>query len=296
MFGCGGWFLDFMFHGVSFNDYFQYKFYNLSHSEKKTYITCRRHKKILKLSNNPQFVNVFYSKEKFNETFNRWIKRDWLDVNIATDDELDNFIKNHDCFFVKYKQGCEGRGVNKIQAKDITTVNDFRLRYGNCIAEEQLYNVDEIAEFNYSSLNTIRITTCRDVKSGEIRIMSCILRIGAGGSLDNMHQGGVCVAVDMKTGMLDDKGVDITGHEYAKHPLSEKHFKGFVIPQWQEVMACINDIVQICPEVGYTGWDIAVCKDKGVVVIEGNHNGHHDIQQLPIGKGLWNEYKEVLNI
>lgn len=90
------------------------------------------------------------------------------------------------------------------------------------------------------------------------------------------------------------KGIDKWGREYSCHPMSGKKIEGFVVPCWDEVKKIIIELVTVCPEVGYVGWDIAICEDKGVLVIEGNNNGNHDIQQLSASKGLWCDYKRVL--
>lgn len=53
------WLINYIKYGASFRDYFMYKFFEILQPEKKTYITYKKHKKIQKVNNNPDYVKYF---------------------------------------------------------------------------------------------------------------------------------------------------------------------------------------------------------------------------------------------
>ena len=95
----------------------------------------------------------------------------------------------------------------------------------------------ELAAFNDSSLNTVRVVTL--VFRGEAHVLSAILRIGKPGSgVDNYSSGGyqACVRAD---GTLEPEAITHSG-EFGKdifvdRTASGKPFAGFRVPQWDEI-------------------------------------------------------------
>ena len=47
------------------------------------------------------------------------------------------------------------------------------------------------------------------------------------------------------------------------------------------------------PTVRYIGWDVVIRNDGSCILIEGNDNADHDIQQVH-NCGLWKQYKFVM--
>ena len=67
--------------GAGINDYFQYNFYKKNYSERNKFIVGRKWKKILLKCNKSTKIDIFDDKLKFNNKFNEFLKRDWLDVD-----------------------------------------------------------------------------------------------------------------------------------------------------------------------------------------------------------------------
>ena len=106
--------MNYALYGSSVNDYFMYRFYERPVSEKKEFITRNKHQLIQKIANSNGDVTCFSDKAKFNTIFRDYIKRDWLDMDTATIDDIEDFLSKHNVYFLKDKTGCEGKGVQRI--------------------------------------------------------------------------------------------------------------------------------------------------------------------------------------
>ena len=86
-----------------------------------------------------------------------------------------------------------------------------------------------LAEFNPSSVNSVRFTTYRKL-DGEIVVLSQLLRMGRAGSLvDNAGSGGVFVGLDTE-GRFDEVGYFKALGRASSHPDSGAVFSGRSVP------------------------------------------------------------------
>jgi len=270
-------------YGCSFDDYFRYEFYKKSNYERNKFITYRRSKNLIQNCNDPEYICYFNDKATFNTKFSAFIHRDWIDCHEATDEELQSFITQHERVLIKPRKGGQGKGIRLI------TINDYRkgLVNGidNCIAEEVLIQHPELSKLNPSSVNSIRVLTY----NGDI--IAAALRMGSNKSIvDNLHSDGICGHIDLQSGVIDILGVDNNMNKYLYHPNSRVLLPGFIIPNWDQLIACVKEAAGLVKQVKYVGWDVAVLED-GIAIIEGNHDPGHDIVQMIAQTGLWSELK-----
>lgn len=80
-------------------DYFQYEFYKLKNNERRKYMTFSKLLETIKICNNKSKRIYFDDKALFNETFGRYINREWLDVQNSKFYDFKNFAKKIRCFF-----------------------------------------------------------------------------------------------------------------------------------------------------------------------------------------------------
>ena len=82
--------------------------------------------------------------------------------------------------------------------------------------------------------------------------------------------------------------MDENACRYEAHPDSGIPFRGYRLPEWQE-------LVRICKEAAvkaggqgcrYVGWDMAHSKDHGWVIVEGNGGGQMIGAQIMSRKGI----------
>lgn len=160
--------------------------------------------------------------------------------------------------------------------------------------EEQISQIQDLAEFHPWSINTIRIVTLYDTVKDTVHIMSARLRIGnKKNSVDNFHFYGIGANINIETGLIDSVGYDAYNKTYLVHPITKKQIIGFQMPYWNECKDFAVNVAKRIPTVRYIGWDIVMQENGHFVLIEGNDNADHDFQQLHY-MGLWKQYKSVL--
>ena len=112
-------------------------------------------------------------------------------------------------------------------------------------------------------------------------------RFGRAGKVtDNFHQGGYGVIIDVETGTILTDGLNRSHVLSPVHPDSGTVFKGFVYPQWDEVISTVRKAALVNPRIGHVGWDITINDRNQVELIEGNHAPGFDLPQAvdQIGK------------
>lgn len=289
---------SFLLFGTSIKEYFIYKFYKKSLLGQREYITTRKYKKIQKLCNqNKEASNYCHDKRLFNKKFHEFIGRRWIDVDKASLNEVIQFIaSSSDSIFIKVSNGYGGQNIQEKRKDNIDIkelYNSLRNKH-NYILEDKILQKGALHEFNPSSVKTIRITTIYNPNTGKVNFMKANLRMGVkNSSVDNLHSGGICVPIDVDTGIIYQGGYDQTNNLYLVHPSSLKQIVGFKIPYWEDCKEYIRKAAKMLPEVKYVGWDVVANGDGSFCLIEANDKADHDIQQLN-DKGLWPDYKKVL--
>jgi hypothetical protein len=160
-----------------------------------------------------------------------------------------------------------------------------RCRQGCLIVEERLSSCQEIAEFHPQSLNTIRVMTMSN--GGKTEVIGSVFRMGVGDSIvDNGAEGGILAPIDSETGVIIGDGRDEDGHIFKQHPDSGKTIKGFHIPYWGELIEACKKMASLVPDIRIVGWDLCVCADGRIEMIEVNSGPHIMVLQTAYGMGL----------
>lgn len=281
---------------TGFQDYLDWDFVLLRRSERRTYITHPKSNHLAKKLNHPELRAVFADKSRFNTRFDAWLGRAWIDVRTAGPDELAAFLAAHPVVMAKVPDSLSGHGIDRHESRDVADVAAFRdalLARRQFLVEEFIVQAPEMAALNASSVNSLRVITYFD--GTRAHVLASVLKIGNGGAIDNFSGGGMYT-------MLDDDGVahhpafDESGTTYAVHPLSGTPIVGFRVPDYERVVALVDELSRVIPEVPYVGWDVAIAP-HGPVVIEGNPNSGV-YQSKPsvsgIRTGLLPRYREVI--
>lgn len=288
----------FIVHGASISDYFAYGFYKLRYNGREEYITYRRYHVIQNKCNKQLDRCLCRDKNKFNELFKDFLGRAWIDLNNITEEQFVSFCNQHPVIFVKEINGCRGVGTCKLETRN----QDVKQIYANLIsdkgahyiAEEQISQIQDLAEFHPWSINTIRIVTVYDTINDKVHIMNARLRMGnKKNNVDNFHFEGIGANINIETGIIDTIGYDVHNKTYIVHPLTGKQIVGFQIPYWDKCKSFVLQAAKNIPTIRYIGWDIVIQKDGRLILIEGNDNADHDFQQL-YNRGLWKQYKTII--
>lgn len=142
---------------------------------------------------------------------------------------------------------CSGAGVmlfekagNNFVAKKekVRLTTDFLLSYGeDFILQEAVEQHPDLARFNLTSVNTLRLLTYRSVKDERVHTVAGILRVGRGGEVcDNAHMGGRIVGIDLRTGELGKYVCDQYGNRSDSWNGVDFRTSRYLVPQWGEAL------------------------------------------------------------
>lgn len=271
-------------YGASDENYLQFRFYGKDHHYRDSFITWRRNMRIMRETPS-EVIGLFLDKVRFNKRFSKYIRRGWLDCLEADASEIRDFISRYPSVIIKPVDSACGVGIRKIYKEQYGCLDIAGLVGRKFIIEETIENRDDIARFNPSSLNTLRIVTVTDSK-GNVHILTVVLRMGVGNSItDNAHTGGIACCIDSVTGRLQEYGRTFKDDKFYIHPTTGLKFAACCIPDIKECMAFVESMASEEPFARLVGWDVALTKN-GMEVLEANIPPGEDLTELDL-KGKW---------
>lgn len=184
-------------------------------------------------------------------------------------------------------------GVLKNKDGEILTLEGLERTYKtDYLIQECFVQSDYISQFNPTSVNTIRINTYRDIKTGQIHILGAALRIGAKGSnVDNATSGGVIVGVD-ENGKLGSVAYDKYGNATSEYNDIDLAVNEFVIPNFEAVKQFAIKITKRLPHMRLLALDVVLDKTNNPKLIEVNCN-NFSVKFLQLTKGpVFGEYTD----
>lgn len=205
------------------------------------------------------------------------------------------FVNAHPVFVKKLVGEGRGKSIELIETRqetDLRALFNKLIHDGRTILEERINQAKELAVFNPSSVNTVRIVTMK-TRDGII-IPYTFLKNGREGSfVDNGALGGILIGIDPATGILFSNGFDETGSEFQMHPDSGVTYIGYQLPDWESARQLCMRAAKDIKGMQYISWDAAYT-DKGWVIVEGNKAGQMVAQQMTIQHGIKAELEELL--
>ena len=273
-------------HRISFKEYTTYRFFDLDENERNAYLSEKEMKCIYRKIAETQTLKWCVDKILSHEKFAPYMHRAWICPKSCSFDDFKQFVVSQDCI-IKPSTGSLGKGVFMVRQGDDVDLKALYecCRQKNLIVEERLFSCQEIAEFHPESLNTIRVMTMS--YGGRTEVIGSVFRMGVGTSIvDNGAEGGILAPIDSKTGVIIGDGKDEDGHVFKQHPDSGKTIKGFHIPYWEKLIESCKRMVSLVPEIRIVGWDICVCADGRIEMIEVNSAPHIMVLQTAYGIGL----------
>lgn len=253
-------------------DYQEFEFWSLSAAERRTWITSGNANEIVVKYNQRDYREWFWDKPQFNARFREYLGRDWLDVRESTAADLEAFLAKNPVIMAKRIDGMSGAGVEKHTAESIGDVAAFRERLladKQYLVETFLVQHPVMASLSPTSVNSLRMITFFD--GTDVHIMEAVLRMGNGADVDNYGRGGMYTVIDEKTGIAHYGAFDKYANTFTVHPKSGTSIVGFQVPLYDEVLATLDTVARIVPQIPYVGWDVAI-GEHGPVIIEGNYN------------------------
>ena len=283
---------SYVLYGSWTNNYFEYRFWEKSHSKRKEFFTWKKARNLINEVNGKKHSPYFRKKNLFLEEFKDYIKRDWLYVPSATLEEVQAFLEKYSFVMEKDNEGMFGNGVKRLNTSEIKNIEEYYdyAKENKVLLEECITCCDEIQQLHTSSLNTIRIMTFVNEDHTDVKILGAVLRMGdRGAQVDNARANGLFAGVDIETGIVITKAMDFLNHTYCKHPYTDMPVTGLEIPSWKEAIEVTKKAALVHPEVRLIGWDVVIRHDESgyfVELIEGNDRPGVPTMQVPYQKGL----------
>lgn len=266
---------------AGYMDYKVFFFENLTSRQRKTFVTRGVNNGYLKTMNDSSYYELFNNKVKFNELFNKYLKRDYLYLR-SNLEEFTKFVKKHKTIIVKPIDLQCGKGIKKIEITKDTNIKNLYMRLihnKQLLVEECVKQSKEMNKLFPTSVNTLRIVTA--YKNKKCTVLFRAIRIGNGNNVvDNFNHGGMYSVVNEK-GIIYKPAIDKKGNVFINHPVTNTKIEGFQIPYFKEAIKMVKEASKVVPQVGLVGWDIAIT-NKGPVMIEGNQLPGYDIYQSKI--------------
>ena len=104
--------------GSGLQDYLNYRFYEKSFKERKTFVTIGNMAKAYKTLANIEYAPFFSNKVNFHKNFSKFTKRDYLSPD-DTYENFEKFINKHSEFVLKPQVGLGGADIEKIKTDEI---------------------------------------------------------------------------------------------------------------------------------------------------------------------------------
>ena len=270
-------------------EYFYFGFSEKDWTQRDSYLTDAEEDYILvKRIGYDKYLNDLSNKYHFYELAKPFFHRSILLFDEHTEKEgCQEFCLKVKRLFIKPLAGSEGDGSFTF---DVNAINDASELYSKLLSskkkwmiEERISQNEELARWNASSVNTVRLPTF--LNTDGFFVLAPIFRTGrAGKAIDNTSAGGVFALIDPKTGRICSNGYDIYNNVYEVHPDSGLAFMGYQIPSWKELLQTAETAHRTFPTHLYIAWDFSLT-DMGWELIEGNW-GRFRGAQIAGGEGL----------
>lgn len=289
-------------YGAGYRDYELNAWWTLNRKQRKTYITRAINNKLVSKLNNPQYTHLLENKVEFNQMFEKFLGRKWLNLATASFEDFENFTAELDEIIAKPIADSCGHNVFKISKNKFSSIRamyDYILKTNSVLVEEYVIQNKTIASLHPSSINTLRIVTLR-ADDGKNHILYAFIRIGNEGRVvDNINSGGMAAPIDLESGIINNIAFDKNINYYEFHPITGTKIVGLQIPMWKEAKNLVLEAAELIPQIRYIGWDVALT-ESAPILIEANYFPGHDLLQMPPHVpnkiGMLPQYKKFIKI
>ena len=285
--------------GFRLDEFYLLGLENKKKKERDLYLSRNKKDELLISYYGPEWrriLGLLKDKYSFYTNLKAFFKREAIYITSSEDrDSFLSFCSRHHHIFAKRDKGSCGIGAKSLTIHDneqAGKVFDELITYGEWIIEELIHQDPVISAFNASSINTVRFPSFKH--NGVVKSVFPCMRFGRAGSIiDNSTLGGLTVGIDEKTGELFPYAYDEKGDVHEVHPDSKIPFRGFQVPQWDDLIEFVRRAHLALPDDQvYVAFDVAL-SDKGWCIVEGNW-GDWFLQQSSRQKGMKKEFVSLL--
>jgi hypothetical protein len=225
------------------------------------------------------FYDIYWNKLPQPKTIIKKIRGVFFDekMNVLSNKEAATQCLAENILIYKKAKSSRGKDVEKIYLEPLSREDRFNkiadlfdAKKADFIIQKNIEQHPEMAKFNQSSVNCVRVTSL--FLNGKISICSQMLRFGTNGShIDNALGGGLFVGIT-NDGTLNKYAYDLSMNKY--EAAGDILFADYKLPFYNKLEAFVLENHQrYLPQIGIVGWDLAIDKDGNVVMVEANIAG-----------------------
>lgn len=279
-------------YGCGLSDYLNYELWKKTAAERREYVTIRDMDAFYERVSPSAYKTFFTVKPNFLVNFAPYIRREFFVPEADNLPGLAAFLDGRTEVMVKPVDGLGGQGVHKVKTAELGDLAAYhrRLLEERLFLEELIVQHPALSALCPSSVNTIRVMTAH--AGDKAVLLYAGLRVGAGADVDNFHSGGMGVAVDLDTGVLQGDAINKDRQVFSCHPVTGVKFDGYAIPMWDEVKRICLEASAVNPHIHVVGWDVALTPD-GPTFVEGNRRPGFDLPQMTSRRGRRDILRQV---
>ena len=169
--------------------------------------------------------------------------------------------------FFKGDNSGQGRSVVIMTREDFPRAGNGRLPDG--VFQAPIKQHEFFARMSSRSTATVRITTARN-PDGNMAVKAAYLRVGRAVDEIVRCRSHVRVAVDIRTGALNDVAYLHDWRKVSEHPDTQFSFAGHTIPNFLDAAELCRSLQASCPHMLCIGWDVCIDRDNQVKIMEWN--------------------------
>jgi hypothetical protein len=280
---------DSMKYNIGILEYYQFRFFERSHTEKLTWAGTGHMYEYQKIMNPPSKRVILDDKREFYTHYKEFFVHQVFSlIELENDKSKIDLLYFAQKLVFKVSNGKCGVSVLIVPISDVKKEEVLSyMRYnGFDMVETFLEQNSELNRLSPSAVNTVRIFT-QLTKNNQVEILGCRQRISINSHIDNMAAGNVAAYINEETGIIEGPGYysDITKTPITVHPITQVQIVGFQVPFWNECLDLARKAALKHPQNRSIGWDIVVT-ENGPGLIEGNHDWCKLVWQLPVNQGL----------
>jgi hypothetical protein len=181
--------------------------------------------------------------------------------------------------------------------KENETLSDHFLQQykWDFVIQEALVQHPFLSQFCPTSINTLRIYVYKSVVDDEIHLLNSVMRIGKNGSVvDNAHAGGVMVAIDEETGVMDKNAIDANYNKYDEWNGISFKDNEYIVPDWDKITTFAKRVASKNVRCHLFALDITIDKDGNPILIESNIKNYAYWMAMVAGKSTFGRFTDEI--